>query len=155
MNDPAPVPVRVRGVFEAETEELGRTPFVLLEDAAARRLPIQIGSCEAAAIHIALENTPVQRPLSHDLMNQVVAALEGKLKSVLVDDFSQGIFYAKLRLERNGEAFELDARPSDAIALALRASAPIYVNENVFDAAAASRQERPSEFGEQLTEEDE
>ena len=155
MKQPLPVPVRVAGVFEAETEELGRAPFVLLEDEAARRLPIQIGPCEAVAISIALESAPVERPLSHDLMNQVLSALGGKLQSVLVDDFSDRVFYAKLRIERGGEALEVDARPSDAIALALRAEAPIFVNDEVLSAGSISPDEPPEGTESAAPEEDE
>jgi hypothetical protein len=134
MGRASAVPVKVAGVFEVETREAGRSPFVLLEDGGGRRLSIYIGACEAAAIYLALQDTPLRRPFSHDLMNKVVSALEGKLKSVIVDDFSNDVYYAKLHIERGGETLEVDARPSDAIAFALRAGAPILVNEEIFAA---------------------
>jgi len=111
---------------------LTHDPVVILKDVeAARYLPILIGPFEATAIAIALEGTEVPRPLSHDLMRNILEELGATLERVVIHDIRDGTFFATLVLNANGEIREVDSRPSDSIALALRANAPIYVTEKI------------------------
>lgn len=116
---------------------LSNMGFVVLlkGEADARSLPIFIGAAEAQAIAIRLNRVEIPRPLTHDLLKNVLDYLECRLVRVDVCDLQEGTFYARLVLETGGERFELDSRPSDAIALALRAEAPIAVDEGVMDRA--------------------
>ncbi len=96
-----------------------------------RYLPIWIGANEADAIALKLQNMEVPRPLTHDLLGSVIESLGAKVAHILVSDLADDTFYAKIALDHNGERTEIDSRPSDAIALAVRASAPIFVEDSV------------------------
>lgn len=100
-----------------------------------RNLPIVIGAFEAQAIAVALENVTINRPLSHDLIKNIFGVFEIKLLEVLINNLQDGIFYAKLVCESEGNMVEIDSRTSDAIALAVRFKCPIYVYEFIMDAA--------------------
>ncbi len=100
-----------------------------------RTLPIVIGGAESQSIAICLNNVQTPRPLTHDLMKNMLDFLECRLMRVELCDLKEGTFYARLVFERDGNRMELDARPSDSIALALRAQAPIYVAPQVMDEA--------------------
>lgn len=113
-----------------------RAEFVLLKDEQKRCLPIWIGPWEALAILMKLEETYTRRPMTHDLMNNIIEKLGAKVEKVVVDDLSNNTFYAKLYLTIDGREVIVDSRPSDAIALALRAEAPIYVAESVMQQAS-------------------
>ncbi|MSQ41549.1 MAG: bifunctional nuclease family protein [Dehalococcoidia bacterium] len=104
---------------------------ILREKDAGRFLPIWIGATEADAIAYRLQDVSVARPQTHDLLANVIEQLGGKVRSVVVCDMSNDVFYARVNLEQNGRTLEIDARPSDAIALAVRAQVPIYVDEAV------------------------
>lgn len=108
---------------------------MLKEKSSSRYLPIWIGHFEADAIAIPMQNVPVSRPLSHDLMKSIIGALGGKLVSVVIHELADETFYAKLIVDANGRHLEVDSRPSDAIALAIRAKVPIYVEEAILDQA--------------------
>jgi hypothetical protein len=111
---------------------LTHDPVVILKDLEGRRyLPILIGPFEATAIALALEGTQVPRPLSHDLMRMMLEALQAKLEQIVIHDIKDSTFFAKLIVKTNGETQEIDARPSDGIALALRMQAPIYVSDKI------------------------
>ncbi|MFP4498261.1 MAG: bifunctional nuclease family protein [Vulcanimicrobiota bacterium] len=111
---------------------LSHDPVVILKDVEGKRfLPILIGPFEATAIALALEGTHVPRPLSHDLMKSMIEALNAKVLRVVIHDIHENTFYAKIVIESNGKNLEIDARPSDSIALALRTSAPIFVSERI------------------------
>lgn len=111
---------------------LTHDPVVILKDLEGKRyLPILIGPFEATAIALALEGTPVPRPLSHDLMRSIIQSLKAKVARVVIHDIQENTFYAKVVLESNGGTLEVDARPSDSIALALRTNAPIFVSERI------------------------
>ncbi len=111
---------------------LTHDPVVILKDMDGRRfLPILIGPFEATAIALALEGAPVPRPLTHDLMRTVLETLEARLEQVVIHDIRESTFFAKLVVRADGELQEIDARPSDGIALALRMSAPIYVSDKI------------------------
>ena len=108
---------------------------MLKEKTASRYLPIWIGHFEADAIAIPMQNVPVSRPLTHDLLGSVIGALGGKVTQVVINELSDETFYAKVIIDENGRHVEVDARPSDAIALAIRAKVPIFVEDSVFEQA--------------------
>jgi bifunctional DNase/RNase len=108
---------------------------ILREKEAERYLPIWIGPAEADAIAVKLQDVTVPRPLTHDLLRNVVDALGAMVTSIIVCDLRNDTFYAKIMLSVNGEDMEIDSRPSDAIALAVRVKAPIYAEEAVLDKA--------------------
>lgn len=111
---------------------LTHDPVVILKDMEGKRsLPILIGPFEATAIALALEGTQVPRPLSHDLMKSVIEALRAKVDRIVIHDIQENTFYAKVVIESNVGPLEIDARPSDSIALALRTNSPIYVSERI------------------------
>jgi hypothetical protein len=106
---------------------------ILKEKETSRYLPIWIGAAEADAIAVKLQGTSVLRPLTHDLMQSVIDALGGKVNSIIVSDLQKDVFFAKIVLNRDGEQVEIDSRPSDAIALAVRVQVPIYAEEDVLN----------------------
>ena len=108
---------------------------ILKEKAAERYLPIWIGPTEADAIAVKLQGATVPRPLSHDLLHSVISALGATLNSIVINDLRSDTFYAKIILNVDGKQMEIDSRPSDALALAVRAKVPIYVEEAVLDKA--------------------
>lgn len=124
------IEMKVRGI--AVDPQL-RAPAVILTDEEEKRyLPIWIGVAEATAIFIQLNGQALPRPMTHDLMKNILDAFHVKLVKVVVNDIEDRTFYALLFLQpENGEPLEIDARPSDAIALALRMGAPIFVSEKV------------------------
>ena len=111
---------------------LTHDPVVILKDMdGSHYLPILIGPFEATAIALALEGAPVPRPLSHDLMRSILQTLEATLEQVIIHDIRDSTFFAKLVVRSDGELQEIDARPSDGIALALRMQTPIYVSDKI------------------------
>ncbi len=109
----------------------GAYALILKESKGTRRLPIIIGAFEAQSIALEIEGIKPPRPLTHDLMKTIIHTLESSLIEIIINDLREGTFYALLRLERQ----EVDARPSDAIALAVRFGVPIFVAEHVMDEA--------------------
>lgn len=105
-----------------------------------RRLPIVIGGFEAQAIAVALENMHPSRPLTHDLMKNLITAFELQLQEVYICDLQEGIFYSKLVCHNNNDTLEIDSRTSDALALAVRFGCPIYVYENILDQAGLANE---------------
>lgn len=111
------------------------TPLLLLEEVGGSRvLPIFIGAPEATAIAYALQNVETPRPMSHDLLGNVITALGAQLFSVEITELENNTFFANLRIVRAGAEIEVSARPSDAVALALRVGAPILVNDELMAA---------------------
>ena len=108
---------------------------ILKEKMADRYLPIWIGPAEADAIAVKLQGVTVPRPLTHDLLHSVIDTLGATIDSVIVCDLKNDTFYAKLVLAVDGGQMEVDSRPSDALALAVRAEAPVYAEEAVLDKA--------------------
>ncbi|MEZ0324474.1 MAG: bifunctional nuclease family protein [Fimbriimonas sp.] len=129
-----PVEVRIEGVFAHETNG-AISRFVLLSDELDRRLPILIGPFEAQAIQLVVEGTRPDRPMTHDLIRNVIERLNGTIDRAVIDDFWNTIYYAKIYIQHGDEEIEIDARPSDAIALAVRFDAPIFVAEGILEAA--------------------
>ncbi len=108
---------------------------ILREKEAGRFLPIWIGADVAEAIALRLQDVSVPRPQTHDLLHTMVEELGGTVRSVVVNDLSNDTFFARIRLEQDGRVTEVDSRPSDAIAIAVRARVPIFVEESVLDRA--------------------
>ena len=128
----------------------GAYALILSETHGDRRLPIIIGGVEAQAIAIQVESIKPARPLTHDLFKSISDTLGITLKEVIINDLVEGIFHAKLVLEQDGRTAEIDARSSDAIALALRFECPIYTFEFILSAAGLKVEE-----GEEVEEEKE
>lgn len=119
------------------TSQPGNFTLVLEDELQQRRIPVIIGAPEAQAIAIALEKMQPPRPLTHDLLKQTIVALGATLSSILIYDIREGLFKAHLMLISTGkEPIELDARVSDAVALAVRFDAPIYIYEHLVDEAS-------------------
>ncbi|MFC2066210.1 bifunctional nuclease family protein [Chloroflexota bacterium] len=108
---------------------------ILKEKMAERYLPIWIGPAEADAIAVKLQGVAVPRPLTHDLLCSVVDSLGAVVNSIIVNDLKNDTFYARVILDVDGKQIEVDSRPSDALALAVRAEVPIYADEMVLDKA--------------------
>ncbi len=115
---------------------------VILKDIDEERyLPIWIGPFEAEAITLELKQVELARPLTHDLLKSVITKMGGKVSHVLVDDLRDDTFYARIVLDNNGHRLEVDSRPSDAIALAVRTNAPIFVADSVMEQAGITPEE--------------
>ena len=111
--------------------------IILRDDAGDRVLPIWVGVFEANAIALQIENVATPRPMTHDLLRNVIQDLDGQVQKVVVSELKDNTFFAVFHLAVRGDPVLVDARPSDAIALALRTKAPIYVEEEVIDNAKA------------------
>jgi bifunctional DNase/RNase len=110
------------------------TPIVILKDTNNERtLPIWIGFMEASSIAMELEKTPRIRPITHDLVKNLLEKLKFAVTKIEVTDLRDDTFYARIYLKRDAEEYSLDSRPSDAIAIALRTDSPIFVNEEVIE----------------------
>jgi bifunctional DNase/RNase len=142
------VPLELIGV---RVEMPANTPMVLLRESEGRHrlLPIYIGTPEASAIHYALEGVVPPRPLTHDLMLEVLGQLGATVSQVVVTEIRDRTYYAELHLTTEGGAKVISSRPSDAIALAVRCSAPIFANDDLIDAVG---QEAPAETGDEAEE---
>lgn len=114
---------------------------VLGEQSGTRRLPIVIGGFEAQAIAVAMERMAPNRPLTHDLFKNAFETFDISLREVIINNLLDGIFYARLVCERNGEVYEIDSRTSDALAMAVRFNCPIYTYEFILDAAGVVLEE--------------
>lgn len=111
-------------------------PIIILRDEEGQRvLPIWVGIFEANAIALELEKIATARPMTHDLIKNILESLEAQVAKVVVTDLKENTFFAVLHLKLGGAEYTVDSRPSDAIALALRVAAPIFVDEEVFPKA--------------------
>ncbi len=119
---------------------------VLGEKRGKRRLPIVIGSFEAQAIAVALEQMTPNRPLTHDLFKNALDTFQVKLKEVIINNLLDGIFYARLVCMRDGELFEIDSRTSDAIAMAVRYECPIFTYDFILEAAGVVLDEQEGSY---------
>ncbi|MBN2370528.1 MAG: bifunctional nuclease family protein [Vicinamibacteria bacterium] len=114
-------------------------PIIVLRDTEGKRvLPIWVGVFEANAIALQIENIQTPRPMTHDLLKNVIADLEANVERITVCDLRDNTFFAVIILNVRGKSKSIDARPSDAIALALRTSSPIFVEESVIDGAKSA-----------------
>jgi len=114
---------------------------VLREEGGTRYLPIWIGPFEADAITIQLQGIDVSRPMTHDLLRDMIEKLDGELSHVVISDLQNDTFYAKIVLEAKGSTIEIDSRPSDAVALAVRMDASIYIADDVMEQAGMEPEE--------------
>ena len=107
--------------------------IVLREKGGLRGFPIMVGRFEALSIHRKIHDAPVYRPMTHDLLASVIEQLDGKLTRIVITDMRDDTFFAKLVIYTDGNYIDVDSRPSDAVALAVRVGAPIFVEEDVLD----------------------
>jgi uncharacterized protein len=122
-------------VYGVSFDAASKQPIVLLKvEGRNLFLPIWIGHPEAAAILMKLQNAELPRPMTHDLLANVIGQLQASVTGVMVTELRDNTFYAVLRLDANGQEIQVDSRPSDAIALAVRTDAPIFASENLLDA---------------------
>jgi bifunctional DNase/RNase len=127
------VEMTIKGLM---VDPVTNTPIVILRDKDGQRvLPIWVGLFEANAIALQIENLSTPRPMTHDLLRNVIHDLQASVEKIVVSDLQDNTFYALIYLSVRGETVAIDARPSDAIALALRARAPIFVEDAVIDNA--------------------
>ena len=129
--------------------------IVLKELAGARAFPIVIGLPEAIAIDRNFKSQKTPRPMTHDLVENVIRGLDARLERIVVTDLKDRTFFAKLILRRNGKSVEVDSRPSDAIAVAVLMKVPIYVEERVLDDLTADATSDPQELETDEEDEDE
>src|SRR5215510_8777963 len=117
-------------------DPLSNMPIIILRDDEEKRsLPIWVGLAEANAIALELEKIPTARPMTHDLIKNILESVEARVAKVVVNDLRENTFYAVIHLRLGSRDLTVDSRPSDAIALALRVDAPIYVEEDVLTKA--------------------
>ena len=123
-------------VKQLALDPLSNMPMIVLRDEEEKRsLPIWVGLAEANAIALELEKIPTARPMTHDLIRNILESVGARVSKVVVNDLKENTFYAVIHLRLGGNDLAVDSRPSDAIALALRVDAPIYVDEEVLNKA--------------------
>ena len=139
-------------IYGVSFDLVGKQPIVLLKTAEGNKfLPIWIGHPEAAAILMKLQNASTPRPMTHDLVADMLEQLDAQVVRITVTELRDSTFYAQITVQQNGAEIEIDSRPSDAIALALRADAPIFADERVIEESAVefeneTEEEMVSEF---------
>jgi bifunctional DNase/RNase len=127
------IEMKIRGLMVDPSTNM---PIVLLRDSVSEALlPIWVGLYEANAIALEVEKLQMARPLTHDLLRNLIHSLNGQVQRIVITELKDDTFYAVIWMEQNGEVVALDARPSDALALALRADCPIFVEEEVLRTA--------------------
>ena len=137
MKTPDEVEVKIRGLM---MDPVTNMPMVVLREIGGEAvLPIWVGIFEANAIAMEIEKTATPRPMTHDLLRNTIQALDAEILKVVVSELKDDTFFAVIWLDRNGETITLDARPSDALALAMRADCPVYVERSVLDAVQKSQ----------------
>jgi bifunctional DNase/RNase len=120
-------------------DPVSNMPIIILKDAGEETvLPIWVGIFEANAIAMQLEEIVPPRPYTHDLLRNVIEELKAQVSRVVITDLKENTFFAKIHLDQGGESVVIDARPSDAMALALRSAAPIFVENTVLDKSSNS-----------------
>jgi uncharacterized protein len=127
------VPMSIKGLM---LDPVSNSPIVVLKDEEEKFfLPIWVGIFEANAIALQLENVTTPRPMTHDLLRNLISELDARVTRVVINDLRDSTFFAQIRVITGGRTMEIDARPSDAIALALRTEAPIFVAQSVLEQA--------------------
>jgi len=133
MGEDMQIEMTIKGLM---VDPITNMPIIILRDKDGQRvLPIWVGVFEANAIALQMENVTTPRPMTHDLLKNVIVDLKADIQKIVVSDLRENTFYALIYLMVNGEPVAVDARPSDAIALALRAQVPIFVEDRVIDHA--------------------
>jgi len=128
---------------------------ILKDDVSNRYLPIWIGPCEADSITVELQDMEMARPLTHDILARTIADLGGEISHVTIKDLRNDVFYAYITINQQGKQLEIDSRPSDAMALAVRAQVPIYVEEQVMEKASITPEDNMVDQYNDLTNEPE
>ena len=146
------IKLEIVGLSYSQTQS-GAYALVLSEAGGKRRLPIIIGGFEAQAIAIELEKMVPTRPLTHDLFKSFAQAFNVQVHEVVIYNLQEGIFFAKIVCERDGQVSDIDARTSDAIALAVRFNCPIYTFESILSSAGILSDELGDDLEEELEEE--
>ncbi len=124
-------------IYGVSFDIVGKQPIVLLKTADGNKfLPIWIGHPEAAAILMKLQGASTPRPMTHDLLTDMLSQLEARVIRITVTELRDSTFYASITIQQDGSEIEVDSRPSDAIALAVRAEAPIYADDRVIEESA-------------------
>jgi bifunctional DNase/RNase len=137
------IEMKVKGLT---LDPLTNVPIVILRETEGERaLPIWVGIFEAHAIAREIESFQTPRPMTHDLIKNIIAGVEGKVNRIVVNDLQDNTFFAEICIQMNGSEIVIDSRPSDAIALALRVSAPIFVEEKVLEEAKSIEFTEPEE----------
>jgi bifunctional DNase/RNase len=127
------IPMSIKGLM---LDPVSNSPIVVLRDDEDKFfLPIWVGIFEANAIALQLENVSTPRPMTHDLLRNMIAELHGQVTRIVINDLRESTFFAQIRVLSGERTLEIDARPSDAIALALRTEAPIFVSQAVLEQA--------------------
>lgn len=127
------VEVKIDGI---RNDKDSNSPVVILEEIDGdpkRKMAIWIGGSEAMAIKVGLEKTSLPRPMTHDLLQNIVDALSSTVKAIYINAVEKQTFYAKLKLKSDSQNLDIDSRPSDALAIAIRSHAPIYVEDDVIE----------------------
>ena len=152
------VPMSIKGLM---LDPVSNSPIVVLKDDDEKFfLPIWVGIFEANAIALQLENITTPRPMTHDLLRNMIGELDARVARIVINDLRDSTFFAQIRLVAGTRTLEVDARPSDAIALALRTEAPIFVSQSVLDQAqtispeAEDQDEKMKKWFESLSPED-
>jgi bifunctional DNase/RNase len=141
-------------IYGVSFDMVGKQPIVLLKTADGKRfLPIWIGASEASAIMSRLQGTEAPRPMTHDLLQNVVDELGGTIVRIAVTELRDNTFYAQIVLRANGDEHEIDSRPSDAIALAVRVNAPIFAADDVIAESSIEFEGEPPESEESVVDE--
>ena len=142
------VEMKIRGLM---MDPVTNMPIVILRDASGDTvLPIWVGIFEANAIALEIEKVTTPRPMTHDLVKNVLFGLDASLRKVVVNELKDDTFYAVIWVEKNGELISIDSRPSDALALALRLDCPIYVEEQVLRSSKATQTVSDKNVNEEL-----
>ena len=140
-------------IYGVSFDLVGKQPIVLLKTADGNKfLPIWIGHPEAAAILMKLQSQTSVRPMTHDLFSEMLEQLGASISRITVTELRENTFYAQITLQVNGSEIEIDSRPSDAIALAVRADAKIFVADEVIDDSAIEFNQEPEDSGEVIDE---
>ena len=130
------IEMKIRGLM---VDPVTNTPIIILRDSSGNSiLPIWVGVYEANAIALEIEKVTTPRPMTHDLIKNLLTGFEATIRKVVVSELKDETFYAVIWLEKNGELISVDSRPSDALALALRLDCPIYVEEQVLQASRST-----------------
>lgn len=130
------IEMKIRGLM---VDPVTNTPIVILRDSSGNSiLPIWVGVYEANAIALEIEKVSTPRPMTHDLIRNLLTGVEAKVSKVVVSELRDETFYAVIWLEKDGNVISVDSRPSDALALALRLDCPIYVEEQVLASSRAA-----------------
>ena len=135
------IEMKIRGLM---MDPAANTPIIILKDVNGdAMLPIWVGAFEANAIAVEIEKLATQRPMTHDLVKNIIWEMGATVRRIVITDLIENTFFAVIEMIKEGEVLLIDSRPSDAIALALRVDCPIYVNEEVVKNSSASITEEP------------